>query len=81
MVTIDHIDGLRVVIYSNDHRPAHVHVIGNGFEAVFNLHCPKGPPTVRENYGFRSGTLKTIEAALAKNLAHYCAEWRRIHGE
>jgi len=35
--------GLRVVIYPNDHRPAHVHIIGNGCEAVFNLHCPKGP--------------------------------------
>lgn len=36
-------DGLRVVIYPNDHRPAHVHVIGNGCEAVFNLNCPNGP--------------------------------------
>lgn len=52
MPTVVVIFGLRVVIYPNDHRPAHVHVIGNGCEAVFNLRCPKGPPELRENYGF-----------------------------
>ncbi|WP_199271807.1 DUF4160 domain-containing protein [Pseudoduganella flava] len=39
---------MRVVIYPNDHRPAHVHVIGPGCEAVFDLHCPEGPPELRE---------------------------------
>ena len=52
MPTVLKVFGLRVVIYPNDHRPAHVHIIGNGCEAVFNLHCPKGPPELRENYGF-----------------------------
>ena len=33
-------DGLRVVICPNDHRPAHVHVTGKGCEAVFNLNGP-----------------------------------------
>jgi hypothetical protein len=28
MLTVIRIDGLRVAIYPNDHRPAHVHVIG-----------------------------------------------------
>ncbi|WP_328706775.1 hypothetical protein [Cupriavidus necator] len=26
--------------------------MGKGCEAVFNLHCPAGPPELRENYGF-----------------------------
>ena len=52
MPTVKRIDGLRVVIYPNDHRPAHVHVIGSDSEAVFDLHCPFGPAEVRENYGF-----------------------------
>jgi hypothetical protein len=47
MLTVDAIDGLRVVIYFNDHRPAHVHVIGDGCEAVFRLNCPTGPPELR----------------------------------
>jgi Domain of unknown function (DUF4160) len=46
-------DGLRVVIYPNDHRPAHVHVIGAQGEAVFVLNCPDGPPELRESFGFR----------------------------
>jgi hypothetical protein len=37
MPTVLTIFGLRVVIYPNDHRPAHVHVQGGGCEAVFNM--------------------------------------------
>jgi len=81
MPKVDEIDGLRVVIYPNDHRPAHVHVIGNGREAVFKLNCPKGPPELRENYGFSSGDVTRITAALEARAAHLCAEWRRIHGD
>lgn len=80
MPTVDMIEGLRVVIYPNDHRPAHVHVIGNGCEAVFKLNCPAGSPELRENYGFATGEISRIKAALALKLAHLCAEWSRIHG-
>lgn len=52
MPTVLRIDGLRVVIYPNDHRPAHAHVIGREGEAVFILHCPDGPPELRESYRF-----------------------------
>jgi hypothetical protein len=57
-----------------------VHVIGGGCEAVFNLHCPDGPPALRENDGFASGKLARIEAALAARLTSFCDEWRTIHG-
>lgn len=80
MPTVLTIFGLRVVIYPNDHRPAHVHVQGNGCEAVFNLHCPDGPPELRENYGFSQKELGKIADALAKNLAELCKKWREIHG-
>ena len=80
MVTVLRSDGLRVVIYPNDHRPAHVHVIEAGKEAVFNLRCPKGPPDLRENYGFRSPELRKIKSLLADNLRKLCEEWRAIHG-
>ena len=52
MPTALQIDGLRVVIYPNDHRPPHVHVLGAGTEAVFILNCPAGPPTLRGSFGF-----------------------------
>ena len=65
MPTVLRIGGLRVVIWPNDHRPAHVHVKGADGEAVFNLHCPGGPPALRESYGFRLTDLNRIEVARA----------------
>jgi Domain of unknown function (DUF4160) len=81
MPTILRFAGLRVVIYPNDHRPAHVHVIGGGREAVFNLHCANGPPELRENYGFSARALSRIVAALTANLADACRGWETIHGQ
>ena len=79
MSTVDRIGGLRVVIYSNDHRPAHVHVIGNSCEAVFKLNCPEGPPELRENYDFPASELSKIKTALAEKTVLLCAEWSKIH--
>jgi Domain of unknown function (DUF4160) len=53
MPTVLRFEGLRVVIYPNDHRPAHVHVIEEGNEAVFNLNCPVGRVEVRKTPDFR----------------------------
>jgi uncharacterized protein DUF4160 len=81
MPTVLSIFGLRVVVYPNDHRPAHVHVIGNGCEAVFNLRCPKGPAELRENYGFSAKELAKIARELDSRLASLCDRWRDIHGK
>lgn len=70
---------MRVVIYPNDHRPAHVHVIGRGCEAVFNLKCPAGPVELRENYGFSRREIPQIESMLMDHLNRLCGEWERIH--
>ena len=80
MPTVLRFDGLRVVIYPNDHRPAHVHVRGAAGEAVFILHCPGGPPALRESFGFKRPELGRIEDELAGALAGLCAEWRALHG-
>jgi hypothetical protein len=79
--TVLRFDGLRAVIYPNDHRPAHIHIIGKGCEAVFNLRCPNGPPELRENYGFGLKDLTRIEAALTAHLAEACRQWESIHGD
>ena len=80
MPTVLRFGGLRVVIYPNDHRPEHVHVIGHGCEAVFELNCPSGPVTLRENYGFSRRDLARIQDALLENLAALCSAWESIHG-
>lgn len=81
MPTVHRFDGLRVVVYPNDHRPAHVHVMGAGCEAAFVLHAPNGPPQLRENYGFAARQLAAIERELGSQLIRLYAEWRAIHGE
>jgi len=69
------------VIYPNDHRPAHVHVKGNGGEAVFYLRCPEGPPVLRESYGFGLSDLNKVEISIEAALAALCEAWRTFHGD
>ena len=73
--------GLRVVIYPNDHRPAHVHVIGGRGEAVLNLNCPDGPIELREIYGFSRVEVRRIKEELQTRMGTLCAEWERVHGQ
>lgn len=79
MPTILRLDSLRVVIYPNDHRPAHVHVIGPDGEAVFFLNCPGGPPELRESFGFRLADVNRMLGELAAVLAQLCNEWSKLH--
>ncbi len=78
--TVFGFEGLRVMIYPNDHPPAHVHVVGRGCEAVFNLNCPAGPAGLRENYGFSRREIRHASAALADRPAELCRAWEQIHG-
>ncbi len=80
MPTVLRLDGLRVAIYPNDHRPAHVHVIGAGREAVFFLNCPSGPAELREVHGFNRQETGRIENSLAAHLPDLCQKWSEIHG-
>jgi len=69
-----------VVIYPNDHRPAHVHVIGRGHEAVFHLNCSAWPVEIRENYGFSRREISKIETELTERADALCWAWEEIHG-
>ncbi len=52
------INNLRVVIWPNDHRPAHVHAKGASSEAVFVLNCPDGPPQFAGEFWFQVGNVE-----------------------
>lgn len=80
MPTIDRIDAARVVIYLNDHRPARVHVVQGDCRAVLILHCPDGPPELRENIGFSRTEMRRILEESLSRLALFCGEWQRHHG-
>ena len=72
---------LRIVIYTTDHRPAHVHVIGPDGDAVFNLNCPLGPSELRENYGLSGRELTAAERVINENIGVLCRVWEGIHGD
>jgi len=78
--TVIRFHGLRVVVYPNDHRPAHVDVIGRGNEALFDLNCPAGPVELRENYGFSNLEFRRILDVLRMHLEELCRAWELIHG-
>ncbi len=81
MPTVMRLWGLRVVIFPNDHRPAHVHIDGGDRAAVFFLNCPGGPGELRENYGFRYRELSAIADVLDANIDELCERWSEIHGD
>ena len=72
---------MRVVVYPNDHRPPHVHVIGQGHEAVFTRNDSVGPVTLKENYGFSARDLTRTEYELEENLDVLLSAWEEIHGD
>jgi len=64
------------MIYTNDHRPAHVHVWERPRQAVFNLNCPRC-----ENYGFSWPEVNRLARLLQTHVQTLCAAWRAIHGD
>jgi hypothetical protein len=81
MPTVLRLGSLRVVIYPNDHGPAHVHVIGQGNSAIFNLNCPTGLPSLRANFGFSEHQFHDIQANLQDHIAELRKAWEEIHGQ
>ena len=80
MATVERFKGYRVVIYSNDHRPPHVHVMGADGEVVFRLQCPGGPALLREVYGLSHAKVSDIARQLDHRHEDLCRHWRRIDG-
>lgn len=76
MPTVLRIEGLRVVIYPNDHPPAHVHVIGPGWVVVINLLGPE----VREAIGCNEPETRRVLRLIAGHQTALMEAWRQYHG-
>lgn len=76
MPTVLRIDGLRIVIYPNDHPPAHVHVFGPGWVVVINLIEPE----VREAIGCDEREARRVLLLIADYRETLMDAWRRFHG-
>ena len=79
MVTVLRGDGLRVVIYANDHQPAHVHVLGNG-EAKINLAGAGGAPDLVWAEGMTRAEVRRAMQLVAEQQAFLLQRWEDIHG-
>ena len=70
------VGGYRIVIYTADHGPAHVHVISADRIAKVYL----TPVTVVENRGYLSRELRKIERIIIDNRQLLLDAWNEIHG-
>jgi hypothetical protein len=79
MVTVLRVHGLRVVIFVNDHQPAHVHVFGDG-EAKINLLGNDGAPALVWADAMSRGEIRRAMRIVAEQQAFLLARWEDIHG-
>ena len=79
MVTVLRVQGLRVVIFANDHQPAHVHVFGNG-EAKINLRGTGGTPDLVWAEKMSRGEIRRAMQIVTEEQALLLARWENIHG-
>ena len=79
MVTIHRAHGLRVVIFTDDHEPAHVHVFGDG-QAKINLVGPDGEPELVWAEDMTRNEVRRAMAVVIEHQAAFLARWRDMHG-
>lgn len=79
MVTIRRALGLGVVIFVDDHEPAHVHIFGDG-EAKISLAGADGEPELVWAVGMKRGELRRAMVLIKEHHREFTATWRKIHG-
>ena len=79
MPTVLRQDGFDVMIYTDDHPPAHVHVFRAGEEVVINLGDEVTKPEIREDKGMSNRGMRHALRIVAENQLFLLGEWRRIH--
>ncbi len=68
-----------MVIFVDDHEPAHVHVFGDG-EAKINLAGPDGEAQLVWAVGMTRGEARRAMAVVRERREEFLARWRQIHG-
>ncbi len=81
MPTVLRIDGYQIMIYLDDHLPAHVHVFARGCELVVNLNVSSKYVSVRNNDGFKSSEIGSIVRLVQLHRDRLCEMWKGIHGD
>ena len=79
MVTVLRTEGLREIIFTDDHQPAHVHVFGDG-HAKINLRGRDGVPELIWAEGMTRGEVRRALRIVIERQALLLAKWEEIHG-
>ncbi|MHB8283346.1 MAG: DUF4160 domain-containing protein [Caulobacteraceae bacterium] len=79
MVTVYRAHGLRVVIFVDDHTPAHVHVFGDG-EAKINLEGADGVPELLSVDGMTRADIRRAMRIVKDQQVFLLKRWSEIHG-
>ncbi len=79
MVTVLRANGLRVLIFVNDHLPADVHVFGDG-EAKIDLVGPDGAPVLVWADGMSRGDVRRAMCVTVEQQAFLMARREDIRG-
>lgn len=77
MPTILRQNGFDVMIFTNDHRPAHVHVFKTGAEVVLSLL----PVNIRDNYRMSKRDVRKAVEIVSANQQLLLRAWRELHGD
>lgn len=79
MVTVLRVNGLRVMIFSDDHEPAHVHVFGDG-QAKINLCDTKSGPELIWAEGMTRSEVRRAMRMVLEHQEMLLSRWRDMHG-
>jgi histidinol phosphatase-like PHP family hydrolase len=79
MVTVHREGGLRVVIFTDDHEPAHVHVFGDG-AAKINLAGADNAPELVSAEGMKRSDIRKAMRIVKAGRDQLLQCWRDIHG-
>lgn len=78
-VTVFRALGLRVIIFVDDHLPAHVHVFGDG-DAKINLRSADGSPELVWVEGMTRVEFRRAMRIVLEQQVLLLARWEEIHG-
>lgn len=79
MPTIHREYGLRFVIYTTDHEPPHVHVLGDG-ELKVVIRGEDGLPLMIHRIDMKAKLRRRAMDVVLERQAEFLARWHEIHG-
>ena len=77
MGEVTNFHGISIRVNPRDHSPPHLHVVGKGGHARFNILAM----TWMDSKGFSRSDLSAIKGVIERRIEECWDEWRHNHGE